>query len=85
MINNFKFYFVTAILSAAFPEDAPFMSDEGMLSTPGVEATDSTIAEYVNYSDQLRNKTEWLKQRGKFDPHFICFLVFYFILNYNLL
>lgn len=41
------------------------MSDEGMLSTPGVEATDSTIAEYVNYSDQLRNKTEWLKQRGK--------------------
>lgn len=62
----------SAILSAAFPEEAPFMSDEGMLSTPGVEATDSTIAEYVNYSDQLRNKTEWLKQRDpefKWTPH----------------
>lgn len=64
---TYSFLVSTAILSAAFPEDAPFMSDEGMLSTPGVEATDSTIAEYVNYSDQLRNKTEWLKQRGKCD------------------
>ncbi|KAJ6219464.1 hypothetical protein RDWZM_005276 [Blomia tropicalis] len=57
----------SAILSAAFPEEAPFMSDEGMLSTPGVEATDSTIAEYMNYSDQLRNKTQWLQS---FDPEF---------------
>lgn len=47
------------------------MSDEGMLSTPGVEATDSTIAEYMNYSDQLRNKTQWLQSFG------IYFVFFY--------
>ena len=62
---------IVAILSAAYPEEAPFMSDEGMQSTPGVEANDSTIAEYMNYSDQLRNKTEWLKQLGE------CFATFF--------
>ena len=56
---------IIAILAAAYPEEAPFMSDEGMLSTPGVEATDSTIAEYVNYSEQLRNKTQQLQLAGK--------------------
>lgn len=48
-------------MAAAFPQEAPFMSDEGMLSTPGVEATDSTLLEFNNYSEQLRNKTEALK------------------------
>lgn len=62
----------SAVLAAAFPEEAPFMSDEGMLSTPGVEATDSTIAEYNNYSEQLRNKTDSLRKSDpdyKWTPH----------------
>nr|XP_027197287.1 uncharacterized protein LOC113791681 [Dermatophagoides pteronyssinus] len=62
----------SAVLAAAYPEQAPFMSDEGMLSTPGVEATDSTIAEFNNYSEQLRNKTESLRQSDpdyKWTPH----------------
>ncbi|KAF7495933.1 hypothetical protein SSS_02776 [Sarcoptes scabiei] len=62
----------SAVLAAVYPEEAPFMSDEGMLSTPGVEATDSTIAEYINYSEQLRNKTDSLRQLDpeyKWTPH----------------
>ncbi|XP_054159030.1 uncharacterized protein LOC128957316 [Oppia nitens] len=62
----------SAVLSAAYPEYAPFMSDEGMLSTPGVEATDSTLAEYTNYSEQIKNCCERLKAsdpEGKWTPH----------------
>lgn len=56
--------FLLAILVSAYPEMAPFMSDEGMLSTPGVEATDSTIAEYNNYSEQLCKKAKFLQEKG---------------------
>lgn len=61
--------FLLAVLAAAYPEHAPFMSDEGMLSTPGVEATDSTIAEFNNYSEQLRNKTEFLRKSGSINNY----------------
>jgi hypothetical protein len=62
----------SAVLAAAYPEHAPFMADECMLSTPGVEATDYTLAEYTNYSEQIKNCTERLKAsdpEGKWTPH----------------
>lgn len=37
-----------------------------MLSTPGVEATDSTLSEFNNYSEQIRNKTQMLRELGMF-------------------
>jgi hypothetical protein len=62
----------SAVLCAAYPEHAPFMADECMLSTPGVEATDYTLAEYTNYSDQIRNCCEKLRESDpetKWTPH----------------
>uniref|UniRef100_G3MMC7 Uncharacterized protein n=2 Tax=Amblyomma TaxID=6942 RepID=G3MMC7_AMBMU len=55
----------SAILAAAFPEQAPYMADESMLSTPGVEATDYTLAEYLNYAERIKTCTE---QLAKKDP-----------------
>ncbi|CAG2101048.1 unnamed protein product [Medioppia subpectinata] len=62
----------SAVLSAAYPEQAPFMADECMLSTPGVEANDYTLAEYNTYSEQIKNCAEKLKQSDpdfKWTPH----------------
>ncbi|RWS31609.1 uncharacterized protein B4U80_04609 [Leptotrombidium deliense] len=62
----------SAVLAAAAPEHAPFMADECMLATPGVEATDYTLAEYLNYSEQIQNCCERLKAEdpdAKWTPH----------------
>ncbi|CAN8008479.1 unnamed protein product [Ixodes pacificus] len=62
----------SAILAAAFPEQAPYMADESMLSTPGVEATDYTLAEYLNYAERIKTCTDQLAQKdpeGKWTPH----------------
>ncbi|CAN8003406.1 unnamed protein product [Ixodes hexagonus] len=62
----------SAILAAAFPEQAPYMADESMLSTPGVEATDYTLAEYLNYAERIKTCTEQLAQKdpdSKWTPH----------------
>lgn len=40
------------------------MSDETMLSTPGVEATDYTLVEYMNYAEQIKACCERLKLAG---------------------
>lgn len=56
--------FILAVLAAGFPEHCPYMADEVMLSTPGVEATDYTLAEYVNYAEQIKTCTERLKAQG---------------------
>ena len=50
---------------AAYPELVPFMADETMLSTPGVEATDYTLAEYMNYAEQIISRSDRLKAAGK--------------------
>lgn len=60
----FNFIETVAVLSAAYPEHAPFMSDETMLSTPGVEATDYTLVEYMNYAEQIKACCERLKSAG---------------------
>lgn len=54
----------TAVLTAGYPEHCPFMADETMLSTPGVEATDYTIAEFVNYAEQIKTLCERIKEQG---------------------
>ena len=54
-----------AVLCAAYPEHAPFMADECMLSTPGVEGTDYTIAEYITYSEQIKNICDKLNTSGE--------------------
>lgn len=62
----------SAILAAGFPDQAPYMADESMLSTPGVEATDYTLAEYLNYAERIKTCTDQLAQKdpeGKWTPH----------------
>ncbi|GBM21549.1 hypothetical protein AVEN_85359-1 [Araneus ventricosus] len=62
----------SAILAAAYPEQAPFMADECMLSTPGVETMDYTVAEYLNYAMELKKKADHLNSLDssqEWDPH----------------
>ncbi|CAL1282344.1 unnamed protein product [Larinioides sclopetarius] len=62
----------SAILAAAYPEQAPFMADECMLSTPGVETMDYTVAEYLNYAMELKKKAEHLNSLDssqEWNPH----------------
>lgn len=54
-----------AILTAAFPNDVPYMADESMLSTPGIEATDYTLAEYLNYAEHMKACSDRLRKLGK--------------------
>lgn len=64
----FQFFYIciSAILAAAFPDEVPFMADESMLSTPGIEATDYTLAEYLNYAEHIKACAERLKKLGMF-------------------
>ena len=62
----------SAILVAYSPDVCPYMADENMLATPGVEATDYTSTEYLNYVQQLNNAVERLKKldpKGEWTPH----------------
>ncbi|XP_076312156.1 uncharacterized protein LOC143225884 isoform X2 [Tachypleus tridentatus] len=62
----------SAILAAGYPEQVAFMADESMLSTPGVEAADYTLAEYLNYHEQIKNCSDRLNKKnpeGKWTPH----------------
>ncbi|XP_074598162.1 protein amun [Brevipalpus obovatus] len=62
----------SAVLAAGAPECCPFMADECMVSTPGVEATDYTIAEYVVFAEAIKNICERLKEKdpeSKWTPH----------------
>ncbi|XP_023214137.1 uncharacterized protein LOC111618193 [Centruroides sculpturatus] len=62
----------SAILAAGYPEHAPFMADESMLSTPGIETTDYTLAEYVNYTAQIKACSDRLNEHDKetkWTPH----------------
>ncbi|GBL86448.1 hypothetical protein AVEN_164604-1 [Araneus ventricosus] len=62
----------SAILTAAFPDDVPYMADESMLSTPGIEATDYTLAEYINFSEHMKACAERLRNldpKGNWTPH----------------
>ncbi|XP_076335637.1 uncharacterized protein LOC143238894 isoform X1 [Tachypleus tridentatus] len=62
----------SAILAAGYPEQVAFMADESMLSTPGVEATDYTVAEYLNYNEQIKKCCDRLNKQssaGKWTPH----------------
>jgi len=43
----------SAVLCAGYPDKCPYMADESMLATPGVEATDYTLNEFVNYATQI--------------------------------
>ncbi|XP_015924308.1 uncharacterized protein [Parasteatoda tepidariorum] len=62
----------SAILAAGYPDQAPFMADESMLSTPGVETMDYTVAEYMNYAMQLKKKSDYLNSKDpsqEWNPH----------------
>lgn len=55
----------SAVLCAGFPEHCPYMADECMLSTPGVEATDYTLNEFTNYATQIKTCTDKLIEAGE--------------------
>lgn len=62
----------SAVLCAGYPEHCPFMADEAMLATPGVEASDYTHAEFVNFATQIKSCTDKLKEldpETKWTPH----------------
>ncbi|XP_076337287.1 uncharacterized protein LOC143239739 isoform X2 [Tachypleus tridentatus] len=62
----------SAILAAGYPDQVAFMADESMLSTPGVEAIDYTLAEYLNYHEQIKKCCDQLNKKnpeGKWTPH----------------
>lgn len=62
----------SAILAAAFPDDVPYMADESMLSTPGIEATDYTLAEYLNYAEHIKvcaDRLRKLDPKSNWTPH----------------
>lgn len=62
----------SAVLCAGYPEHCPFMADEAMLATPGVEASDYTLNEFVNYATQIKNVSERLNAgnpEGNWNPH----------------
>jgi len=51
----------SAILVAHSPHVCPYMSEENMANTPGVEESDLSISEYLNYVDQTNLCVERLK------------------------
>ena len=55
----------SAVLCAGFPEHCPYMADECMLSTPGVEATDYTLNEFNTYATQIKTCADKLKEEGE--------------------
>lgn len=55
-----------AVLTAAYPQYCPFMADESMLATPGVEATDYTLAEFGNYAELINKCTDRLAEQGMY-------------------
>jgi len=60
------------VLAAGFPEIAPYMADECMISTPEIEVTDYTIAEYTNFAEKIRALCEKLKEADpetNWNPH----------------
>lgn len=62
----------SAILAAAYPEHVPYMADESMLSTPGVEGTDYTLSEYLNYYEKIKictNRLNSLDSETRWNPH----------------
>lgn len=62
----------SAILAAAFPDYAPYMAEECMVSTPDVEAEDYTQAEYLKYADHYQKfakKLEEKDEKGDWNPH----------------
>ncbi|XP_067126388.1 uncharacterized protein [Centruroides vittatus] len=62
----------SAILAAAYPEHVPYMADESMLSTPGVEGTDYTLSEYLNYYEKIKvctNRLNSLDSERRWNPH----------------
>lgn len=74
ILTFFLFFFFLAILTAAFPDDVAFMADESMLSTPGIEATDYTLAEYLNFAEHIKACSDRLGKLGNF--YFFFFYVF---------
>jgi len=62
----------SAVLCAGYPEHCPYMADEAMLATPGVEASDYTHTEFVNFATQITSAADRLNTAdpdGKWTPH----------------
>ncbi|XP_003743388.1 uncharacterized protein LOC100898987 [Galendromus occidentalis] len=62
----------SAILAAAYPDYAPYMAEECMVSTPDVEAEDYTQAEYLKYADHYQKFAKKLVEKdpaGAWTPH----------------
>lgn len=62
----------SAILAAAYPDYAPYMAEECMVSTPDVEAEDYTQAEYLKYAEHYQKFAKKLVEKdpaGEWNPH----------------
>lgn len=63
----------SALLSAAAPENAPFMADECLKAIPEIEGIDYTTKEYLNFVQHIQSTVERLNKQisnGKsWSPH----------------
>ena len=71
-ILYYRSFSQTAILVAHSPEICPYMADENMASTPGVEASNNSTAEYMNYVQKVQERVDKLRSldsAGDWTPH----------------
>ncbi|UYV60441.1 hypothetical protein LAZ67_1001168 [Cordylochernes scorpioides] len=62
----------SAVLAAGSPEHAPYMTEESMLSTPGLEGLDFTVETYMTYVNKIKECTGRLNSQdpeGQWNPH----------------
>lgn len=56
---------MSAILAAGSPEHAPFMADESMNAIPGIGALKYTEGQYDDFSAEIRDCINRLKDAGR--------------------
>jgi hypothetical protein len=58
--------YVTALLAAAAPDQAPFMADECLMAIPEIEGIDYTTKEYLKFVQHIQSTVERLNKESKF-------------------
>lgn len=58
--------YITALLAAAAPDQAPFMADECLMAIPEIEGIDYTTKEYLKFVQHIQSTVERLNKESKF-------------------
>jgi len=57
--------YLTALLAAAAPDQAPFMADECLMAIPEIEGIDYTTKEYLNFVHHIQATVERLNKESE--------------------